>query len=95
LNIPSDYCTVDTSAKDKERLINDFNSENPKTLILFITPEVFLTFSWKDIFRTLRLKNKLGLLVFDEVSDIFHSLLIIIIPLITLYLGSFYYSMGM
>ena len=70
MNIPSDYCTKDKSEKDKELLINDLKSENPKTLILFITPELFSTFSWKEIFRMLRLKNKLGLLVFDDVSSI-------------------------
>ena len=53
--------------ESKERVLTDLKSDTPTTKIVFSTPEMLMTKTFKNILTTLNGKNKLGWIVVDEV----------------------------
>ena len=66
LDIPSESLNSKIPAKERARITDDLKSDNPKTKLLYITPEMAATPSFQTIVIPLMRKNLLPYFVVDE-----------------------------
>ena len=66
LGINAKTLNSQVTPRTRDAILCDLNSKNPKTRLLYITPELAVTNKFHDVLRTLRRKNKLGFFVVDE-----------------------------
>ena len=66
LGIPSETLNSKLSTKDRNRVINDLKSNEPKTKLLYVTPEQAATPTFQALALTLMRKHLLPYLVVDE-----------------------------